>query len=651
MRILLAAVLAAGPVAALAQTGDLAATFAARPAAYAVALSPDGDRIAYTASYRTGGRAIVVAEIATGKTNIVMASPDLTILPLGCGFKTQTRLICRVYGIAGAGKLMQSFTRVVAVDIDGKNLRILGQRADPRAQTGTFNGGGVLDWLPDDPAHVLMQVDVAQTYGGDTNIKAAEEGRAAAMIDVNTGVRRIVERSSPTVASLDADGQGNIRLRGTMDRDPGGYVRDRIAYFVRAKGSSAWKPLTVSAVSDQAQTYYEGFDETADNVFQLRQLDGRRALYKIAADGSGKSELVFAHPQVDVEGVLRIGKFNRAVGATYATERNEIDYFDPKLKALGRSLSKALPGHPDVSVLDESWDGTKKLIYADSASAPGRYYLFDTASKKLGELVAVYPHLDGVPLGNVTAVRYAARDGTMIPGYLTLPPGKADARGLPAIVMPHGGPSARDTSGFDWLPQFFAAKGYAVLQPNFRGSSGYGSDFFAKNGFQSWQLAVGDINDGARWLVGQGADAKKLAAVGWSYGGYAVLQANVIYPGLYRATVAIAPVTDLLLLRQERLDYADYKLVDAMVGNGPHVIAGSPAKNAAKIMTPVLIFHADKDLNVDIEQSRVMAGALRGAGKKVELVEYKGLDHQIDDSGSRQDMLTKSAAFLAAAMP
>ena len=522
---------------------------------------------------------------------------------------------------------------------------------NPRAASVAYNGGGVLDWLPDDPAHVLMQVDVAETDGSDTNIRSAAAGRAAAMVDVNTGVRKIVERSSPTVAVLDADGQGKIRFRGTMDRDPNGYTRDRIAYFVRAKGDNAWKPLTSGAASNQAQTYYDGFDETADNVFQIRQLDGRAALYKVAADGSGKSELVYAHPQVDVTGVLRIGKFNRAVGATYATERDEVEFFDPKLASLGRSLSKALPGHPDVSVLDESWDGTKKLIYADSDNAPGRYYLFDTTTKKLGELVAVYPALDGVALGQVKAVRYAARDGTMIPGYLTLPPGRTDARGLPAIVMPHGGPSARDTAGFDWLPQFFAAKGYAVLQPNFRGSSGYGQDFFAKNGFQSWQLAVGDINDGARWLAAQGADARKLAIVGWSYGGYAALQANVMDPGLYRATIAVAPVTDLPLMRQEHLDYTDYKLVDAMIGQGPHVVAGSPAKNAGKIMTPVLMFHADKDLNVDIEQSRVMASALRSAGKKVELIEYKGLDHQIDDSASRHDMLTRSAAFLAAAMP
>jgi dipeptidyl aminopeptidase/acylaminoacyl peptidase len=250
----------------------------------------------------------------------------------------------------------------------------------------------------------------------------------------------------------------------------------------------------------------------------------------------------------------------------------------------------------------------------------------------------------------VKAVRFAAKDGTMIPGFLTLPPGRTDAKGLPGLVMPHGGPLARDTSGFDWLPQFFAAQGFAVLQPNFCGSSGYGDAFFAHNGFKSWPLAIGDVNDGGRWLIAQGVDAKKLAIFGWSYGGYAALQANVVDPGLYRATVAVAPVTDLALLRDEYLRFTNFKLIDAQIGNGPHVVAGSPARNAAKMMAPVLIFHADQDLNVDIEQSRAMVSALKAAGKKVDFVEYKNLDHQIDDSVSRADMLSRSAAFLKAGL-
>ena len=137
---------------------------------------------------------------------------------------------------------------------------------------------------------------------------------------------------------------------------------------------------------------------------------------------------------------------------------------------------------------------------------------------------------------------------------------------------------------------------------------------------------------------------------GWSYGGYAALQANVVDPGLYHATVAIAPVTDLAQLREDQRFFVNFYLVDAEIGVGPHVLAGSPAKNAAKIQTPVLMFHGDHDLNVAIVQSRMMVSALKGAGKSVEFVEYKGLDHQLDDSAARADMLSKSAAFLDKAL-
>jgi dipeptidyl aminopeptidase/acylaminoacyl peptidase len=243
---------------------------------------------------------------------------------------------------------------------------------------------------------------------------------------------------------------------------------------------------------------------------------------------------------------------------------------------------------------------------------------------------------------------FAAADGTQIPGYLTLPPGSA-GKNLPAIVLPHGGPSARDEWGFDYLVQFFAARGYAVLQPNFRGSSGYGSDWFQHNGFQSWRTAIGDVNDAGRWLVQQGiADPHKLAIVGWSYGGYAALQSQVLDPDLFKAVVAIAPVTDLEQLRQDHRDYTDYNLVSAFIGQGPHVTEGSPAQNVARFHAPVLLFHGDYDQNVAVVHSKLMADRLKGAGKSVQMVEFPDLDHYIDDADKRAQMLAQIDAFLAA---
>jgi dipeptidyl aminopeptidase/acylaminoacyl peptidase len=269
--------------------------------------------------------------------------------------------------------------------------------------------------------------------------------------------------------------------------------------------------------------------------------------------------------------------------------------------------------------------------------------VFQKATKRLTEIAPARPELATMKLAPMKPVSFPAADGTMIPGYLTLPVGHS-GKNLPAIVMPHGGPSARDDWGFDWLVQFFAARGYAVLQPNFRGSAGYGSEWFRNNGFQSWRTAVGDVNDAGRWLVKQGiADASRLGIDGWSYGGYAALQSQVLDPDLYRAVVAIAPVTDLVSLKDQYLDNRYYPQVAAMIGSGPHLREGSPAQNAAAIKSPVLLFHGDLDLNVGIEASRLMQARLRGAGKQVQLVEYDGAPHGLFATESErltEDLLT-----------
>ncbi|MFL6858738.1 MAG: alpha/beta hydrolase family protein, partial [Allosphingosinicella sp.] len=391
-------------------------------------------------------------------------------------------------------------------------------------------------------------------------------------------------------------------------------------------------------------------DAASDRVFGLKKVDGRLALAAIALDGSMREEIVFAHPQVDVEGVYELGRDQHVIGATFVTEKRETVYFDKELTALAQSLSKALPGLPIVEFEDASADGTKLLLRAGSDTDPGRFYVFDKATKQLRELMLSRPELEQVALATVKPVTYKAADGTAIPAYLTLPPG-SNGRGLPAIVMPHGGPEARDEWGFDWLAQYFANRGYAVLQPNFRGSSGYGDAWYQKNGFQSWRTSIGDVNDAGRWLVSQGiADPRKLAIFGWSYGGYAALQANVLDPDLFKAAVAVAPVTDLAMLVQESRYMSDVKIQRDFVGSGPHVREGSPAQNADKFKAPVLLFHGDRDVNVGFRESVLMADRLKGAGHSVEFVKYERLDHQLDDSAARADMLRRTDAFLRAAL-
>jgi len=201
--------------------------------------------------------------------------------------------------------------------------------------------------------------------------------------------------------------------------------------------------------------------------------------------------------------------------------------------------------------------------------------------------------------------------------------------------------------GFDWLAQFLASRGYAVIQPNYRGSAGYGENFLGDNAFKDWRTAIGDIGSAADYLVKQGiADPARLAIVGWSYGGYAALQSAVTTPDKYKAVVAIAPVTDLSGLSKDQREFTDATLTADFLGKGQNLRDGSPLQHAAMIKAPVLLVHGDLDANVRVSHSERMEKALRTAGGKVELLEFKGLTHQLNDGDARAQMLTKMGELL-----
>jgi len=392
-------------------------------------------------------------------------------------------------------------------------------------------------------------------------------------------------------------------------------------------------------------------DPLNDSAFVLETLEGRDALYRISLDGSMKRELVFANKLVDVDGVVRVGRSGRVIGASYVTDRRVVEYFDPDYKKIHHMLERALPKTPLIDIMNASADEKLLVIRAGSDVEPGNWYVYDRTSKSLGFVTAERPALEGMKLSPVRTIRYPAADGTQIPAYLTLPPGVEDARNLPAIVMPHGGPSERDQWGFEWQAQFFAHRGFVVLQPNFRGSAGYGDEWFANNGFRGWQVSVGDVCDGARWLLSQGmADASKLAVFGWSYGGYAALQANVMDPDLFKAAVAVAPISDLGLLKSRSRAFSTAFVQADYVGSGPHIKAGSPAQNARAFKAPVLLFHGDADMSVDVNQSRRMDRELHAARKQSELIVYPGLSHDLYDGAARADLLRRSEEFLRASL-
>lgn len=642
------------------QTADeLAAKFGALEAVGQVSLSPDGSKVAYVSPRKAGGQILTIADL-TGKAppKPILAESHAHETLTRCNWASDTRLICRLRVTLDVTGDLLGFTRLFAINVDGTAIAMLTRDGNAGEDGVAQSGGRVIDWtVPDAPGHVLFEkvfVPVNSSAAGQTTIiTKRDEGLGAEDLDVMTLKRRTVERGKREAAEYISDGLGTVRVMGFQPSDGTEQLLGRIHYVFRKAGSRNWENLsTLRFEGGSTSTGFNPYavDPVKDVVYGFDDHDGRQALYSLSLDGNAQRTLLLSRPDVDIDELVRIGRNGRVVGASYATEKRTIDYFDPQLKALSAALEKALPGHPGVYFVDSSADGGKLLLFTATDTDPGKFYLFDKATHQLGEVLPVRPELQGVAMGTMKPITYTAADGTKIPAYLTLPPGST-GKNLPAIVMPHCGPSARDEWGFDWLVQYFATRGYAVIQPNYRGSAGYGADFYLHNGFRSWRTAIGDVNDAGRWLVAQGIAApSKLAIFGWSYGGYAALQTSVLDPALFKAIVAVAPVTDLQHLGDESRHYTNHKLVMQEIGDGPHVIEGSPARNAAKITAPVLMFHGDQDQNVNVEESRFMAGKLRDAGKQVDLVIFPGLDHQLPSAEARTRVLSQSDAFLRKAL-
>jgi dipeptidyl aminopeptidase/acylaminoacyl peptidase len=259
-----------------------------------------------------------------------------------------------------------------------------------------------------------------------------------------------------------------------------------------------------------------------------------------------------------------------------------------------------------------------------------------------------YPELAAEKMARLRWIHYPAQDGTTIPGYLTIPK-DAKPEKLPLIVMPHGGPIHRDTFEFDFLRQFLANRGYAVLQMNFRGSSGYGTKWL-RDAHQDWGgLTYSDITDGARWAIAQGiADPNRVCILGWSFGGYAALLGAVRNSDLYRCSVSIAGVSDLRELLFDEKNFANSAIAALQIGTDSDKLKNdSPRLHAAEINIPVLLIHGDRDFQVYPHHSNDMAKALKRAGKKYQYLEIDGGTHQLWRESERITLLQSVEKFLA----
>ncbi|MDG1824733.1 MAG: S9 family peptidase [Henriciella sp.] len=349
---------------------------------------------------------------------------------------------------------------------------------------------------------------------------------------------------------------------------------------------------------------------------------------------------------------------NRIVrGVQYSGAYPSYEFFDEALNRDIAGIVEASPGST-VSLVDWSGDWQNLLLKIEGDTSSGMYIHYDRASKKTLRLGDSRPDIPADAVGQILAFSYAARDGLPIPSIVTLPPTAdvATVTNLPLIVMPHGGPESYDNARFDWMAQYFANRGYLVLQPNFRGSSGYGTQFtLAGNGEWGGKMQD-DVTDGVKTLIAEGlADPDRVCIVGASYGGYSALAGGAFTPELYKCVVAIAPVSDLaMMISESREDYGrsswvtsywEERMADGDARN-KKLNAISPAKFAANLQSPVLIIHGEDDTVVPMRQSVTMRNALRRADKPVELIRLEGEDHWLSESETRRTTLEAMDRFV-----
>jgi dipeptidyl aminopeptidase/acylaminoacyl peptidase len=342
------------------------------------------------------------------------------------------------------------------------------------------------------------------------------------------------------------------------------------------------------------------------------------------------------------------------IGEVTNSDQPRTILFDPAQQAKWDRALRAFKGE-QVYLVSATDNLDRMIIYTEGEGDSGTYYFADMAAHKASAILWRYPTILQDPVGAVSIVPYKADDGLAMQGVLTLPPGHPP-KGLPVVVLPHGGPEARDYTGFDWLAQAFASRGYAVFQPNFRGSDNFGRAF-RDAGYGEWGRKMQtDVSDGLAELARQGVvDPKRACIVGASYGGYVALAGVTLQQGLYRCAVGIAPVSDLNLFltwrdehygRESEVARSDHAYMGASSAGDPALKALSPARLASRADAPVLLIHGKQDTTVPFEQSDVMRHALAAAGKPVNFVELSGEDHYLSKAATRTQALEAAVAFV-----
>lgn len=607
--------------------------FAALPLMSRPNLSPNGLHVASRVAVN-GELRLVIADVHEGPNRI-------RSLGLGENDLNWWQWVNDDWLIAGIGTESNVqgnpwyISRVVSVKHDGSKMTLLAKNVAAQSADDVI-------WVARDGSpRILLSYQTSIFYNEEGFWPKVDE------IDVSTGRMRHVVSSRQNVRGWYADAAGTVRM-GVGYNDS-----NRTSTLLYRPDAKAGFRVVDRADRRRDESLVTPLLFTADpgKAIASDDREGTDALYELDLGTLELGRKIFSAPGFDLGGITEDAAGTGLAGVRYTADAPTVHWFDTNLAKIQADIDKAV-GDRRARIVSTSRDGQRMIVHVGTPDQPGAYYYYDTAAGAMSMLSRIS---DAFPsktrLSPVKTIRYKARDGLEIAAVLTLPMGK-DAKNLPLILMPHGGPFARDSEEWDWWVQYLAWRGYAVLQPNYRGSSGYGTAF-AKKGEGQWGLAMqDDLNDAVDWAVQQGlADPKRVCMVGASYGGYAAMRAAQRDGAKYRCAISYAGVSDLsAMMRYDGrfLNHGGRK--DWMKEQAPDFAAVSPIGFAAQFSTPILLMHGKKDRRVPVGQSREMAEKLKVAGKVAGkdyiYLEQPLADHFFSREADRLEFLEKMDAFL-----
>lgn len=621
-----------------------AEAFGSLPEMSQIKLSPDGSKLA---SFRNmnGSRVLVVQTVSSQGTNEAYALPFEGGEYRFFQWMSNDRLVFSIRVAGRRYKVDTVETRLYSTDWRLKNPFNLVQAGHASILNAQIQDT-VLSYMEEDPDHILLEIDPIRSRRKVEVYK----------INVVTGQKTRVQRSNSDVYSWYADRTGDTRF-GLYSRG------EKNKWLYRMPGEKKWLTIRqwkdseiidvngdIAAELEEGKTrqlYFKSYSTNPDIIYVSRRDEGgRKGYYEYDIKKQKISSTIAANEKVDITNLI-FDKQGNLLGYTYFDEKAHIIWQDKMMSNLYRMLKRNFPN--DIVWVESMTDDKKRfVIKTTSPTNPGDYYLFDVKTMELSYLFDPYPSINREKLSNMHFISYEARDGLKIPAYISLPKGVNidEAKNLPTIILPHGGPQARDNWGFEPWVQFLTTRGYAVLQMNYRGSTGYGEGY-RKKGYQQWGKAMlDDIIDGTNWMIDQGmADPKRICIMGWSYGGYAALQAPIRQQGIFKCAIAGAAVTDMRFFMRKQSDYIGYSSYYKYIKDEDTSLSKiSPYQNRRKLNHPILLVHGTKDRRVPYAQSSRLAKAMKK--KAIRFVSVKGGDHFLSRETFRIKFLQEVEKFL-----